>query len=159
MSRTLDDTYFTVTPIHMWSYLGFYKHRYHQDDFSYLFESESFRLMKTLEQDSREVQDKANILITGLRVKYYNLYYLLIYIAHAITCSMGIPSSWKDIQLPRLSGAITVSPLMVYGSLWCMDLQAVNYDSLNQTREGRLRFPFRAMLTGLSWIISKNRTL
>lgn len=76
MARTLDDTYFTVTPIHMWSYLGFYKYRCRQDDFSYLFETESFKLMRSLErlaqQDSQKVQDKANILISSFRVKYYS---------------------------------------------------------------------------------------
>ncbi|CAG8614172.1 14501_t:CDS:2, partial [Acaulospora colombiana] len=37
--------------------------------------------------------------------------------------------------------AITVSPLMVYGSLWCMDLQAVIYDSLNQGRAITVSLP------------------
>ena len=72
MSRTVDDSYFTVTPMHMWSYLGFYKYRYRQEDFSYLFETESFRLRKSLErlaqQDSQEVREKANILLSNLQL-------------------------------------------------------------------------------------------
>ncbi|CAG8802101.1 27680_t:CDS:2, partial [Racocetra persica] len=150
MSIIADDKCFTVTPMHKWSYLGFYKYRYRQDDFSYLFATESFRLMKSLErlaqQDSQEVREKANILIT-LSITVCIIY---LYIAHAITCSMGIPTSW--IRYPTSttmrsnygSSSDDLRIVVVYGS-------SSGHFMTHSTREGQLRFPFQAMPTGLLW--------
>ncbi len=33
--HSMNDTYFAVTSLKEWSYLGFYKYRYYQSDFSY----------------------------------------------------------------------------------------------------------------------------
>jgi len=45
---------------------------------------------------------------------------------------MGFPSSWIRYLTSTTTRKIAVPPLMVCGSLWCMDLQAVIYDSHNQ---------------------------
>jgi len=45
---------------------------------------------------------------------------------------MGFPSSWIRYLTSTTTRKIAVPPLMVYGSLRCMDLQAVIYDSHNQ---------------------------